>query len=144
VQPFTEYLEPQRRPWKLGAVLFALCGALALSIAVVGLYGVIAYLVVHRRHEIGVRMALGAERGDVVRMVLRQALMLAGIGVLIGVGVALVAAPYLEPLLFETPARDGIVLGATAAILAAAAIVAGTVPAWRASHVTPTEALREG
>jgi predicted permease len=143
VKPFGEYLEPQRRPWKLGAVLFALCGALALSIAVVGLYGVIAYLVVHRRHEIGVRMALGAERGDIVAMVLRQTLTLAATGVLIGVAAAAVAAPYLQPLLFETQARDATVFGVTALTLTAAAIVAGTVPAWRASRVAPTEALRE-
>lgn len=144
IMPFSEYLEPQRRPWRMGAVLFALCGVLALSIAAIGLYSVIAYLVQHRRQEIGVRMALGAERSSVVVMVLRQALLLASLGVAIGAVVALLAAPHLEPLLFETSARDAAVFAATAATLLAAAAAAGALPAWRASRVAPTEALREG
>lgn len=142
IQPFSEYLEPQRRPWKLGAVLFALCGLLALSIAVIGLYSVIAYLVAHRRHEIGVRIALGAERRDVIGLVLRQALLLAGLGVVIGITAAALAAPFLQPLLFETDARDAAVFGAAAGVLLIAALAAGVVPAWRASRVPPTEALR--
>jgi predicted permease len=143
IQPFAEYLEPQRRPWRMGAVVFALFGGLALCIAAVGLYSVIAYLVQQRRREIGVRMALGAERGSVVMMVLRQALVLAGSGVLLGAVVALIAAPYLEPLLFNTPARDVAVLAGAAAALLATAMAAGALPAWRASRVAPTEALRE-
>jgi predicted permease len=142
IQTFSEYLQPQRRPWRLGAVLFALCGALALAIAVIGLYSVIAYLVLHRRHEIGVRMALGAESHDVIAIVLRQALTLAGIGLAVGAVAALIVAPYLEPLLFETPARDAAVFAAAAAVLSVAALAAGIVPAWRASRVAPTEALR--
>jgi predicted permease len=143
VMPFTEFLEPQRRPWKLGAVLFVLCGGLALVIAAIGLYSVIAYLVLHRRHEIGVRMALGAERRSVVGMILRQVILLAGGGIAIGALVALLAAPHIEPLLFNTPARDLAVLAITACTLVLAALAAGIVPAWRASRVQPTEALRE-
>lgn len=143
MQPFSEYLEPQRRPWKLGATLFALCGVLALVIAALGLYSVIAYLVLHRRHEIGVRMALGAGRNDVMRMVLRQSLLLTGAGVIIGVVAALLAAPHVEPLLFETSAVDPAVFAVVAATLVAAAVAAGMLPAWRASRVQPTEALRD-
>jgi predicted permease len=143
VRPFSEFLEPQRRPWKLGATLFALCGVLALVIAALGLYSVIAYLVLHRRHEIGVRMALGARRNDVMRLVLRQSLVLTGVGVAIGVVAALLAAPHLEPLLFETSAVDPAVFAIVAATLVAAAVAAGMLPAWRASRVEPTEALRD-
>jgi putative ABC transport system permease protein len=75
-------------------------------------------------------------------MVLRQALVLAGIGVAIGIVAAAIAAPHLQPLLFETQARDAPVFGATALTLLAAAAIAGAVPAWRAARVAPTEALR--
>jgi putative ABC transport system permease protein len=143
VQPFSEQVAPQRRPWRLGAVLFVLCGALALSIAVIGLYSVIAYLVLHRRHEIGVRMALGAERGDVVGMVLGQSLRLAGGGVIIGAAAAFLAAPHIESLLFDTAARDVLVFAGTAGALLLAALLAGLLPALRASRVAPTEALKQ-
>jgi predicted permease len=140
---FAEFLAPQRRPWTLGATLFVICGILALLIAVIGLYSVIAYLVLHRTHEIGVRMALGAERGNIIRMVLRHSLQLAGIGIVLGSVVAFLAAPSLQPLLFETEARDYAVLAVVAATLAAAAIAAGVLPALRASRVTPAQALRD-
>jgi predicted permease len=143
VVPYADILQPQRRPWTLGASLFVICGVLALLIAVIGLYSVIAYLVLHRRHEIGVRMALGAERGDIVGMVLRQALILAGIGVAIGSVVAFLAAPALQPLLFETAARDYAIFAGVALTLGIAALLAGTVPALRASRVAPTQALRD-
>jgi predicted permease len=139
---YREFLDPQWRPWKLGATLFVLCGLLALVIAAIGLYSVIAYLVQQRTHEIGVRMALGAERRDIVRMVVRQTMLLAGYGIALGLGVALVAAPYLEPLLFETAGRDVQVLSVVAVTLAHAALAAGIGPALRASRVQPTEALR--
>jgi predicted permease len=141
--PFSDALEVQRRPWKLGATLFAICGGLALLIALIGLYSVIAYLVLHRRHEIGVRAALGADRRDIVGMVIRQSLGLAGAGTLVGLVVALLAAPAIEPLLWQTDPRDGVVFTAVAATLLAAALLAGALPAWRASRVSPTEALRD-
>jgi hypothetical protein len=140
---FAEYLAPQRRPWTLGATLFVICGILALLIAVIGLYSVIAYLVLHRTHEIGVRMALGAERGNIVALILRHSLVLATTGVALGSVIAFLAAPALQPLLFETEARDYAVLGIVAATLAAAAVAAGVLPALRASRVAPTQALRD-
>lgn len=138
-----DQLAPHKRAWTLGAMLFGVCGLLALTIAAIGLYSVIAYLVLHRRHEIGVRVALGAERRNVVGMVLRQALGIAGVGLAIGIVAAFIAAPWLEPLLFDTAPRNAPIFAAAAATLAAAALVAGVVPAWRAARVAPTEALRE-
>jgi ABC-type antimicrobial peptide transport system permease subunit len=88
-------------------------------------------------------MALGAERGNIIRMVLRHSLQLAGVGILLGSVVAFLAAPSLQPLLFETEARDYAVLAGVAATLAAAAIAAGVLPALRASRVTPSQALRD-
>jgi predicted permease len=140
---YIDRLDPQYRPWKLGALLFAFCGVLALLIAAIGLYSVIAYLVLHRTHEIGVRMALGAERRSIVAMIVRQTLLLASTGVAIGLAIAMVGAPYLEPLLYETAARDVTVLAIVAVTLVHAALAAGIGPALRASRVPPTEALRE-
>lgn len=142
-RPLTGVLAPQKRAWTLGAVLFTICGLLALAIAAIGLYSVIAYLVLHRTHEIGVRMALGAERRDIVLMVVRQALVLGALGLALGSAVALVTAPRLEPLLFDTAGRDVAVFAAAAATIALAALMAGLVPALRASRVQPTAALRE-
>jgi predicted permease len=132
---------PQRRTWVLGATLFTLCGVLALLIATIGLYSVIAYMVVHRTHEIGVRMALGALGRDIVLLVMRRTAVLAGAGIAVGSALALAVAPRLQPLLFETEARDLQILGMVAASLALAALAAGTVPALRASRVPPTRAL---
>jgi predicted permease len=140
---YIDRLDPQWRPWKLGALLFAFCGVLALVIAAIGLYSVIAYLVLHRTHEIGVRMALGAERRAIVVMIVRQTLLLAGTGVIIGLALAIVGAPYLEPLLYDTAARDVTVLAIVAVTLVNAALAAGIGPALRASRVPPTQALRD-
>jgi predicted permease len=142
-QPFAEILDREQRPWKLGAAMFALCGALAFVIALVGLYSVIAYLVLHRRHEIGVRAALGAGRARIVGMVMRQALLIASAGIIVGAGVALLAAPSLEPLLFETAPRDPVVLATVVLTLLLAALAAGAAPALRASRIPAMQALRE-
>jgi predicted permease len=140
---YLDSLDPQWRPWRLGATLFAFCGLLALAIAAIGLYSVIAYMVLHRRQEIGIRVALGAERHDIVGLVVKQALSLAITGIAIGLGLALVGAPRLQPLLYETSARDGVVLIIVAFTLVNAALAAGIAPALRASRVPPTQALRD-
>jgi predicted permease len=140
---YVDRLDPQWRPWKLGALLFAFCGILALVIAAIGLYSVIAYMVLHRRHEIGVRMALGAERRDIVTLIVRQTLLLAACGIAIGLGIAVLAAPLLEPLLYETAPRDAVVLAIVALTLMHAALAAGVGPALRASRVPPTQVLRD-
>ncbi len=127
---------------KLVARLTLLFGLLALALATVGLYGVTAYTVAQRGSEIGIRMALGAERGDIVRMVLQGTILQAGLGLLIGVPVALLCARYVQSQLFEVKRGDPGVLTAAIAALALAACVAAILPAKRAATTDPARALR--
>jgi macrolide transport system ATP-binding/permease protein len=115
---------------------------LALALGVIGLYGVIAYSVSQRTREVGVRMALGAQRSAVYRMVLREAGILSGIGIVVGLVCSLVSGTLLQKLLFETPPRDIRTLAAVAAVLGAASLLASYVPARQAASVNPVEALR--
>jgi len=135
-------LDPQIRPWRLGATIFALCGVLALSVAAIGLYSVMSYLVASRTHELGVRSALGASGAAIVRLVVRGGLAMAAAGVGIGLALAILAGRWLQPLLFETSARDPLVLGGVGALLLIVALVACVAPALRARRVTPMTALR--
>jgi predicted permease len=127
---------------KLVARLTLLFGLLALVLAAVGLYGVTAYTVAQRGSEIGIRMALGADRGDIVWMVLQGAILQAGLGLLIGVPVALLCARYLQSQLFEVTGRDPGVLTAAIAALALAACAAAVLPAKRAATIDAAKALR--
>ena len=102
IVPLQDRIDPQVRPWRLGAALFAGFGALAFVIAAIGLYSVIAYTAAQRTHEMGVRMALGAGRRHVVRLIVGGALGIAAAGVSVGIVLALMAGPRLEPLLFDT------------------------------------------
>jgi predicted permease len=135
-------LDPQIRPWRLGATMFGIFGALALIVAAVGLYSVVAYTVTQRTHEFGVRMALGARSGDILRLVVRQGTMTALIGTAIGIALALAAGRFIQPLLFKTSARSPVILATVAGILVVVAIVASLIPAWRAKRVDPVVALR--
>jgi putative ABC transport system permease protein len=128
----------RRDTWLIGA--FA---ALALAVATVGVYGVIAYHVAQRRREIGLRLAIGAERSDVVRMVLAQGTRLAGAGILAGLPVALLASAALRPLLFDVAPHDASVFAAIAVLLMAVAAMACALPAARAAHIDPAVALRD-
>jgi len=116
--------------------------ALALLLSVVGLYGVIAYSVSQRTREIGVRMALGAQRGAVSRMVLREAGWLTIAGISVGLLGSVGMATLMRSLLFGTQAWDAMTLSAVAAVLAAFALLASYIPARRAASVNPVEALR--
>ncbi|HEU4642372.1 MAG TPA: ABC transporter permease [Gemmatimonadaceae bacterium] len=142
VTPFSDVIGGEMRSWRVGATMFTVFGALALALAAVGLYGVVAYDVVQRTHEMGVRVALGARAADVVRLVLVGGLRLAAVGVLLGGAIALAGARWVAPLLFQEPARDPVVFGGVAAVLMAVAAAAATLPAWRAARVDPLEALR--
>ncbi len=115
---------------------------LALVIACVGLYGTMAYTVARRTGEIGIRMALGAQRGAVVWMVLREVLMLAAIGLAMGVPTALGTSKFVESFLFGMKPNDPRALTLAAAILLGAALLAGYVPARKASRIDPITALR--
>jgi len=138
-----ERIEPQLRPWLLGAKLFSAFGVLALVLAGLGLYGVISYDVTQRTRELGVRIALGARARNVVALVLGDALLIAGTGLLIGLLVALWASPRLEALLFGVAPRDSVVFAGAAALLLGVALVAALLPGWRATAIHPTEALRD-
>ena len=142
VRAFGELIEPQQRPWRLGATMFSAFGLLALLIAAIGLYGVIAYQVGQRTHEIGVRMALGARSGDLTRMVLWEGLRLTMIGLALGAAVALAAGRWVAPLLFGVSPFDPAVYAGVIATLSVVAIVACLVPAMRAAGVDPSSALR--
>jgi predicted permease len=135
-------IDPQVRPWRLGAALFAGFGSLAFLIAALGLYSVIASTTAQRTHEIGVRMALGANRPQLVRLVLGDALKIAAAGLGAGTLLALAAAPRLEPLLFETSPWSPAVFAIVAVVLLAAAVAAGAVPARRAARIDPVVTLR--
>jgi ABC-type antimicrobial peptide transport system permease subunit len=120
------------------------CGfaAMALVLGVVGLYGVIAYSVSQRTREIGVRMALGAKRGSVYRMVMRQAGWLTVIGLAVGLACAVGTSLLMQKVLFGVAAWDVPTLAAVASVLAIASLVASFLPARRAASVNPCDALR--
>lgn len=116
--------------------------ALALLLSVVGLYGVVAYSVGQRTREIGVRMALGAERRSVYRLVLGEAAWLVGIGTIVGIVCAVAAATLMRRLLFGVESWDAPTLIATAGVLIVSALLASYIPARRAASVNPIEVLR--
>jgi predicted permease len=142
ISTLNEALNGEMRPLRLGIMTFGISGALALVVAVLGLYSLMSYLVTWRTHEIGVRSALGATRFSIVGLVLRSGVVLAAIGIAIGVALALFGGRWLEPHLFETSARDAGVLAAVGSTMLVTAVVAGSIPALRATRISPTEALR--
>jgi predicted permease len=117
-------------------------GLLALGIAWVGLYGTMAYAVARRTSEIGIRVALGAQRGRVIWMVLREVLALSGAGLAIGLGVAWWTSHFVASFLFGVKPNDPAAISVSVAVLAFAALAAGYAPAWRASRIDPMVALR--
>ncbi|HEX6314551.1 MAG TPA: ADOP family duplicated permease, partial [Gemmatimonadaceae bacterium] len=125
------------------AVLSAMFGSIALALAVLGLYGVMSYSVERRRGELGVRIALGAVRARVVRLVLGDVAVVLVIGLVIGVIGARAASTQVAPFLHGTTPADPLVYTGAAMLLAAVALLAGLIPAWRAARVDPIEALRE-
>jgi putative ABC transport system permease protein len=129
------------QPWLQG-VLLGLFGGLAMMLAAIGIYGLISYSVVQRSGEIGIRMALGANRSSVLRMVLLQALSLAGLGILIGLVCAAVFTRVLRSVLFAVKPGDPAIFALIMALLLAVVLVASYVPAWRATRVEPVSALR--
>jgi ABC-type antimicrobial peptide transport system permease subunit len=128
---------------RLLATLSGFFGALALALAMIGLYGVMSYNVARRRNEIGIRMALGAEQSRVLRMVLREVAILIGIGLAIGLATAIGTTRFVASFLYGMKANDPWTLSIAAAILAMVAAIAGFLPARRASKLDPMAALRD-
>jgi ABC-type antimicrobial peptide transport system permease subunit len=142
VTPLSDVLDSQTQSWRLGATMFTVFGVLALVLAAIGLYSVIAYNVAQRTQEMGVRVALGANVVQIVRLVLGEGLRLSLVGVGLGGVIALVVSKWVAPLLFQVSPRDPLVFGGVALTLVAVAALASFVPARRAARVDPMQALR--
>ena len=142
VRVMRSLLDRQVRPWKLGATMFGVFGALALVLTALGLYSVIAFAVVQRTHEMGVRIALGARPGEIRSLVVTQGVAIAVIGVALGAAFALLAGSVVEPLLFHESPYDPLVFAVVGVVLVGVAALASLVPATRASHVDPVVAMR--
>jgi len=140
--PMQASVDPLISPWRLGATLFGAFGALALLIAALGLYSVVAYLVTQRTQEFGVRLALGASRSGILSLVLADGLAVAFAGAAAGVLIAILASRSIEPLLFDTSAHDPAIIASTVVLILAVTVVACLFPARRASRLDPTVALR--
>jgi predicted lysophospholipase L1 biosynthesis ABC-type transport system permease subunit len=142
VHALTEQVERALVRERLMATLAAGFGILGLILAAVGLYGLLTYTVTRRTNEIGIRLALGAMRREVLWMIVRHVLVLLGVGVAIGLPVAWACSRFVSSMLFGVKGTDMWTIGAATAVLAAAGLVAGFLPAWRASRVDPMVALR--
>jgi putative ABC transport system permease protein len=142
VRTMDELLRDSMADSRFNAALLSLFAAVALLLAAIGIYGVLSYTVSQRASEIGIRMALGAQRASVLRFVVGSGVRLAFVGVAIGVAFALVATRALDRLLFGVSTSDPMVFGAVALVLTAVAVSAAAVPALRASRVDPMVALR--
>ena len=144
IAPFSDLLEKSVGLWvvRLGAALFGVFGGIALLLAVVGVYGVKAYAVACRTREIGIRMALGAHRRDVFALIMRQGVMQTALAVAVGLLLSLAAGRVLAQILYKVSPSDPLALLASSVMLAAAALLACFLPARRATHVDPIEALR--
>jgi predicted permease len=142
ITPFSDIIGRVTESWQLGATMFVAFGMLALLLAAIGLYSVIAYNVAQRTHELGVRVALGARSPDVIRLVVTDGLKVAVVGVAIGALIALWAGRWVKPLLFGVSANDPFVFAVVSFTLIVVAVAASWIPALRASRVDPNVALR--
>ena len=142
VKTQAEQIEQATFQERLFARLSSFFGLLALVLACVGLYGMMSYAVARRTNEIGIRMALGAEKGKILQMVLQEAMTLAALGIVIGVPAALAASRLIATMLYGLKSTDPLTIVSATAVLAAVALLAGYLPARRASRVDPMVALR--
>jgi len=141
VLPMSTRIDAMRGSWRVGATLFSIFGLLALAVASLGLYSVLSFAVARRSREIGIRSALGAGRRDLVAMVISRAGTLVGVGLMVGIGVALLLGRFLESVLFGVPAVNPAVFGIVVAALVVAGLLAAWVPARRATAIDPTRAM---
>jgi predicted permease len=144
LRTFSQHLEANLDLWlvRAGAALFSIFGGLALGLAVVGLYGVKAYSVARRTREIGIRMALGAQAGAVLRMIMREGFVMLASGLVLGLLLAMATGKILSGILYEVGALDPIAFTVAPLVLAAAALIATWLPARRATQINPIQALR--
>jgi predicted permease len=137
-----DVVNDQSRSWRLGTTLFVAFGGLAVVVAAVGLYGVIGYTIAQRMHELGMRIALGARSGHILSIVLRQGVQFAAAGVALGLAISLIAARWIEPLLYKQSSRDPVVYLGVASLMILVGLAASAGPAWRAIRADPNRALR--
>jgi len=137
-----DVVNDQTRSWRLGSTLFVAFGGLAVVVAAIGLYGVISYTIAQRMHELGMRIALGARSGHILKLVLGQGVAFAAAGAGAGLVIALIAAPWIEPLLYKQPSRDPVVLGGVFVLMLAVGTAASAMPALRAMRADPNRVLR--
>jgi hypothetical protein len=137
-----EVAERSLWPTRVGASLLVVLGGLALCLTAVGLYGVTSYAVAQRRFEVAVRMAVGADRRDVVRLIVLRTLGAVGVGLAVGVPPALLTMSALQTIVYELENAPAVLLGAAVIVLIATALVASVLPARRAAAVQPAELLR--
>lgn len=142
VVPLASLIAPRQRSWEFGAKMFVGFGVLALMLAAIGLYSVIAYMVAQRTHELAIRVALGASFNGVMRMIVMQGVSFAAIGIVIGSIIAFGAGRWIEPLLFAQKANDPVIYGIVASVLLVVALLASMRPALRAARVDPMTSLR--
>jgi putative ABC transport system permease protein len=142
-RPLQDRIDASLTRERLVALLSGFFGALALLLAALGLYGVTSYAVTRRRAEIGIRMALGAEPGGVVRLVLVRVFVLVALGVIIGTGVSWWSSRFIASLLYDLQPRDAVTLVSAAVTLTAVGAIAGWLPAYRASQIDPAQVLRD-
>jgi predicted permease len=140
--PMAELVAGELRQWRLGAALFSLFGVLALAVAAIGLYSVLAFDVMQRIREIGLRTALGATRGAIMRLVVTRSLRITAAGMAGGLVVTLLLAPRLRDMLYEVSPYDPLTLIVVVATLQLVALAAAWLPAWRAARVDPNAALK--
>jgi hypothetical protein len=140
--PLEELVAPELRKWRLGATMFSLFGLLALLVAAIGLYSVLAFDVAQRVREIGLRTALGASTRSIVALVVSRAVRITVVGVVVGAFVALVFAPRLRAFLYGVEPRDPLTFALVAVSLTVISLIAAGLPAWRAARVDPNVALR--
>jgi predicted permease len=141
VREMRSAVEPQFRPWRLGAALFTLLGALALAIALIGLYGIVSYGVRRRTHELGVRVALGAQQSDILAMIVGESVKLVAASIAAGLVASFVASRVLASLLYDTTVADPAVMFGVTSLILTSGVVASLIPALRASRVPPASAL---
>jgi predicted permease len=142
VRTMADQLAPQYRPWQLGARLFTAFGLLALAVALVGIYSTLSYSVGQRTHEFGVRVALGARMGDVLKQVLREGFSVVGAGIAVGIVLALAGGRLIAALLYGVEPSDARAMLLASVTLMMVATIAAVIPAWRAARVDPNIALR--
>jgi putative ABC transport system permease protein len=141
--PLSDYISAAWFGSRIASSFLAVLGIISMLLAGVGLYGVMAYSVSQRTREIGIRMALGADRGGVLRIVMREGLLLALLGIAAGLAIALAATPQIAPLLYQVSPADPMSIAGAALFLIVVAVLASLIPALRATRVDPIRALRQ-